>query len=439
MSEERLARAWNEQRNVAMISVPMVFAVLWWMSLLSWDTAFGASVPEEKQTLLLILIDGARWDITSSGLTPNLKRLAEEGVQAEMIPVWPTSSSPNHWALATGLYPVRGGVYDNDMFDPTTGGWFDRSQDSWAHGEPIWAAVARQGNISGVIGGWAGAQIAKGARRPSFYIPYTPPTDDCQHCLELSSVVLPLLDQLPDTRPQFLALYFLEPDHSQHRYGVGSPEAGKVIGQLDAMIGNLISALAKAGLANKVNIIVVSDHGQVNRHAHREILYIDDEINTDDLVTGSIPVRSPGPIMEVWPKPGKEEAIYERLRKHANSHIHVFRAADIPARWHCCDPTRAPPIIVTTDSEAVVGFRSSHGSGPIGVHGYDNAVRDMHSLFIAAGPAFKKTTQLPPFNNIDLYALMAAILNVEPSETDGSIVSLCSILVHPPASCMTKP
>ena len=40
-----------------------------------------------------------------------------------------------------------------------------------------------------------------------------------------------------------------------------------------------------------------------------------------------------------------------------------------------------------------------------------------------------------PFDNVDLYSLMAEILKIKPAKTDGSIAPLCSILMNPPASC----
>jgi hypothetical protein len=42
---------------------------------------------------------------------------------------------------------------------------------------------------------------------------------------------------------------------------------------------------------------------------------------------------------------------------------------------------------------------------------------------------------LHPFDNVDLYSLMAEILKIKPVKTDGSIAPLCSILINPPASC----
>jgi predicted AlkP superfamily pyrophosphatase or phosphodiesterase len=56
-----------------------------------------------RSTLVLVSLDGFRWDYLDRGLTPNLSRLAREGVRAEaMVPVFPTKTFPNHYTIVTG-------------------------------------------------------------------------------------------------------------------------------------------------------------------------------------------------------------------------------------------------------------------------------------------------------------------------------------------------
>jgi hypothetical protein len=45
----------------------------------------------------------------------------------------------------------------------------------------------------------------------------------------------------------------------------------------------------------------------------------------------------------------------------------------------------------------------------------------MHATFIASGPAFKKNIKASPFNNIEVYGLLACALKVKPAKTDGDI------------------
>ncbi len=213
-----------------------------------------------------------------------------------------------------------------------------------------------------MIGGWSGAQITESGRKPTFYVPYFAVHDDCENCLELAEPVLSLLHQSDYTRPQFLALYLLEPDHSQHYHGVGSPEAKRAVAQLDRMIGAILDGIEKRGLTDKVNIVIVSDHGQTNVRTDERVYYIEDLIDVNSLIPGSI--TSPEAL---WPKPGMGNEIYERL-KGVDPHVHVFRSRDIPERWHCCDSTRVPPIVLVTDPGWSLRFRSDKTPTTIGTH-----------------------------------------------------------------------
>ena len=58
----------------------------------------------EGGTVLLVSIDGFRWDFFAKAGTPNLDRIAREGVKAKaLIPVFPTMTFPAHYSMVTGL------------------------------------------------------------------------------------------------------------------------------------------------------------------------------------------------------------------------------------------------------------------------------------------------------------------------------------------------
>lgn len=55
-----------------------------------------------------------------------------------------------------------------------------------------------------------------------------------------------------------------------------------------------------------------------------------------------------------------------------------------------------------------------------GVHGYDNALENMHAIFMAQGPAINHGKVLPVFDNVELYGLFCKILEIQCIATDGS-------------------
>ena len=104
--------------------------------------------------LVLVSIDGFSADYLSIYPTPALDRIAASGVRAESLrPVFPTLTFPNHYSIATGLYPSEHGIVSNRFPDETRGSWYKLSdRDSvedgrWYGGEPIWVAAERHGLV----------------------------------------------------------------------------------------------------------------------------------------------------------------------------------------------------------------------------------------------------------------------------------------------------
>jgi alkaline phosphatase D len=63
-----------------------------------------------------------------------------------------------------------------------------------------------------------------------------------------------------------------------------------------------------------------------------------------------------------------------------------------------------------------------------GMHGYDHEFKDMHAIFYAAGPAFKKGYSQPSFQNIHLYMMMTEILDLSPAPNDGNLEEVKEML-----------
>ena len=87
-------------------------------------------VPVRAQTgprvpLILVSLDGWRWDYTTRTSLPNIRSLIARGVRADgLIPSFPTKTFPNHYTLVTGLYPGHHGIVANSIWDRATGRMF---------------------------------------------------------------------------------------------------------------------------------------------------------------------------------------------------------------------------------------------------------------------------------------------------------------------------
>ena len=117
----------------------------------------GINAPEhrDKPYLVLISIDGFRWDYQDLHDTPTLDRIADAGIRADaLIPVFPTLTFPNHYSIATGLYPANHGIIGNTFPDAVRRDWYsirDRAtveHGDWYRGEPIWVTAERNGMVT---------------------------------------------------------------------------------------------------------------------------------------------------------------------------------------------------------------------------------------------------------------------------------------------------
>uniref|UniRef100_A0A914W4Z2 Uncharacterized protein n=1 Tax=Plectus sambesii TaxID=2011161 RepID=A0A914W4Z2_9BILA len=113
--------------------------------------------------LILLSLDGFNAGYLTRNLTPSLKIIAECGAHAPfMYGSYPTKTFPNHYAIATGLYPESHGVVDNNMFDPTvkndTKFVKTNTNPAWWFGEPIWNTVMKNGKKAACFY-WPGSEV----------------------------------------------------------------------------------------------------------------------------------------------------------------------------------------------------------------------------------------------------------------------------------------
>jgi predicted AlkP superfamily pyrophosphatase or phosphodiesterase len=372
-------------------------------------------------TLLLISLDGWRWDYHTKAPVKHLRSLMARGVRAEaLIPSFPTKTFPNHYTLVTGLYPGDHGVVGNSMRDPRTGRLFamhkreEVGDPMWWGGDPIWNAVQRAGRASAAMF-WPGSEAPIGGRRPTYWTPYEQDRPNSERVDQ----VLAWLDLPAAERPAFITLYMSDVDGAGHSFGPDSPELQRALERVDDVLGRLLRGLERRRMLDTIDIVVTSDHGMAETSRQR-VVFIDDVVNAPD---GEIVDMNP--TLGMWPRPGREEAVYRKLVT-AHPRLTVYRRADTPAHWHYRRHERIAPLVGVVDegwsimrrASVIDAFaRSIRRIG--GNHGYDPRVQSMHALFVAAGPSFKQNVVVAPFENVHVYNVMCRALGIEPSPNDG--------------------
>src|SRR5580658_9846589 len=80
----------------------------------------NSAAQQSKHYVILVSLDGFRYDYAQKYGAKNLLQIAAAGASAPqgMIPSYPTLTFPNHYALVTGLYPEHTGIVANNFYDP---------------------------------------------------------------------------------------------------------------------------------------------------------------------------------------------------------------------------------------------------------------------------------------------------------------------------------
>lgn len=378
-----------------------------------------------KPTVILISIDGFHPDYLEKYSAPTLTMLARQGVRAKwMTPVYPSMTFPNHYSIATGLYPDRHGIVGNNIYDPEFKQTFSLSKREevqngrWWFGEPIWVTAEKQG-LRAAAFFFPGTEAEIGGKRPSHWKTY----DDKVPNSERVDTALSWLDRPDSERPRLILTYFGDVDHAGHQSGPDSGEVRQAVSEVDTALKRLVDGLKSRGIFERVNIIIVSDHGMA-RIDPSQVILIDnyfDPKQAEAIVWNGCSVN-------IFPGPGMEQSIYSALKSKPIPHVTIYRKQDTPERFHYSRSKRIGDIVVMADEGWTLvsreryraPARAANGGGAYrGAHGYDNRAESMRAIFIAHGPAFKQSQVIEPFENIDVYNVMAEILRLKPASNDG--------------------
>ena len=384
----------------------------------------------EKPYVLLISLDGFRWDYVDKYSPPNMNEFIENGVKAEsLISSFPSKTFPNHYTIATGLYPDKHGIIGNSFYSYKKDLIYKiRKRElvedgDFYGGSPIWIQAGKAGMVSASYF-FVGSEANVQGLYPTYYYPY-------DGSVKNETRVRQALDwlNLPEKeRPHIITMYFSDMDDTGHRFGPDNDdELIKTLFNLDKNLGDLFKGVKATGLP--VNIIIVSDHGMTNLPADQFIAI--DDIKNDKLYTSI----DNGAIVNIHPKKGVSiDSILKELKQKEN-HFKVYKTENTPGFEYNPQNKDWGAIQVIPDfkyyfsSKQRMESLKKNSIQAVGVHGYNPTYKDMHGIFYANGPAFKKGFTSPSIRNIHIYPIMCDILGIEiPKDIDGELNKLESVL-----------
>lgn len=413
---------------------PLLLILAALAAMLSPRLAAAQAPAARAPVTILISIDGFRPDYLRQGHSPRLDALAAGGISAAMRPSFPTKTFPNHWTIVTGDRPDRHGIVANRMEDPARPGELFTMANLdpfwWNAVPPLWVEAERAG-IPTAIMFWPGSEVAwsdgrpgagpGGAAqgiRPGEWRHFDESVTERQRV----NTVIGWLRRPAVRRPHFVALYFDAVDTAGHHYGPADPRTAAAVSLVDSAIGVLLDRLRALG--QPANLVIVADHGMAATSPARVIAL--------DRVAAPADYRivEHGPYAALAPRPGHEAALAAALLR-PHPHMQCWRKEELPARLHYGANPRVPPFICIAEVGWLIVPDENENVRTGGAHGYDNAAPEMAALFIANGPAFRTGINVPSFDNVDVYPLLARLIGVTPHPSDGNPATLAAALRLP--------
>lgn len=374
-------------------------------------------IHDGKPVVVVLSIDGFRADYLDDLPTPALRTLASEGVRAAaLIPGFPTLTFPSHYTIATGLTAEQHGVVANRMYDRSSRHWYSPADSTvregrWYRGEPLWVTAERQGMVT-AIRYWPGSEAEILGVRPSYWKAY----DAREPTRSRLEQVLDWLELPEAERPHLVFAYLDVVDVAGHAAGPGSPEVAAAVDSVDRAIGEFLRALDASSVANRVFLIVLSDHGMAPFTPDRHVAL-------EDLAdTTGVQGAQYGPVSNLFVSGGAPHA--RRLRDELNRGLRNGRAylrENLPARLGYSADPRAGDVVVLMEEGFIFGRKRFEPSSPGGAHGWDPRYPSMHGLFLIRGPGIPAGGRIPALESVRIARMIAEILELPaPQDAAGS-------------------
>lgn len=405
-----------------------------------------ATPSDNQQKLVVILLDGFRWDYIEQhklNSLPGFRRMQEEGVRAQWVSaVFPSLSYTSWTTLSTGLNAENHNIIGNFFYDSNARNKFElfnRTSTSlmrWWEAEPIWTtATKHRRKVASFL--WARSDIPLQGVRIQHPQGFGKTNGPNIFASNLDDTVRMLKNGY-----DLVMLYSEHIDNKGHQFGPTSAEVKRAVKEIDYHLDRFLTMLEQHQLNETVNVMIVSGYGMASGGAQSGVIYteMDDYIDLDDvlLVIGRTTLAA------VAPLPGKLEKVYNQLKRMPG--VDVYRRDDIPDHYHYKNGRYVQQILVVARPGYIIRGGSDYRHLPRdppdlvwnGYHGHDENHPDMRTIFMAKGPSFKTNYIGPPIALVDIYQLYAHILAVPAQAHNGTWSRVESYLKHNSASSALK-
>ncbi|PRY98302.1 ectonucleotide pyrophosphatase/phosphodiesterase [Marinilabilia salmonicolor] len=382
----------------------------------------GANAKNSERYVIILSLDGFRWDYSDIYNTPVLDSIAANGVKAQsLMPCFPSKTFPNHYSIATGLFPNHHGIIGNNFYNSEIDRIYKVSdryavQDSrFYSGEPFWVTASNHGIITASYY-WIGSETKIKGKQPDIWKAF----DSSISFEQRIDSVISWLQFPANERPHLISFYFEQPDKSGHLFGPESKQTRKVVERIDSLLGVFCLKKNRLVIADFIDLIIVSDHG-MGQVTKEKSVALKDHIPPSLLEN----VYGNNPFFLVESKEMYEDSVFSLLSGIEG--INVWKKNDVPDTLQYGTNENISSLVVCAKKGWGVYMDSSQFVNG-GTHGYSFLNKDMHGIFYGIGPSFNSGIECKSFQNIEVYNIVCKLLNIEPAPNDGKFSNVSELL-----------
>ncbi len=429
------------------------------------------SYGQNAKHVVLISIDGFHPDMyqDKSWPAPNLRELTKNGVAANhMLSVFPSYTYPSHTAMLTGALPARSGIYYNQPIG-SRGEW------NWFANEikvsTLWQVLQQNGLTNAAVE-WP-VSVTKDI---TYNIPEIWSDAFPDRITEARKYATPgLIEEIERNatgrldsnnmkeeffsmddnsarmaayifqtrRPALLAVHFAEVDGMEHDDGRDSDSVRLAVAAVDRCIGVLLEAIERSGMKDSTAVIIVGDHGFSTIHTVMRPNMLIRDLPARFIAAGGSCFLYRTATSNQSDVPGIINAVKDSLNKLPKDKRKLFRIINrreldkMGADSSAILALAAVPGLVFSGAVKNAN-KENHGPGttiqqdPLegvfipttgGHHGYDPAIPDMWTGFIAYGAGIRKGGRIKELCVTDIAPLIAKLLGIEFKTPDGKLVA----------------
>ena len=238
--------------------------------------------------VVLISIDGMRpasYLEAGPAKIPALRALKASGAWASgVIGVLPTVTYPSHTTMITGVPPLVHGIENNSVFDPegrSNGAWFWYARDIKVPTLP--GLLRASGHTTAAVSWPVTVGMELDYNVPEHFRSRHPEALSLLRALSTPRNLIELYEAgLPSPlpwpagdaeraglaayiirtfRPTYTMLHIFDNDSASHEHGPDSPQALAALEESDGHVKRVLDALEDAGIRDRTDVVIVSDHG----------------------------------------------------------------------------------------------------------------------------------------------------------------------------------